>query len=249
VSLAEIAPTILRAAGVTPPAEMKGRDLMTIRLKADTTITKVDATDANAGDSGRVRLQPDLYSETEYPRVAGWSPLQALTDGRWKIIRAGATTEVFDLQSDPREDHDVAATQPAVAAAMRARADTIHGSAGARPARAISADAQERLRALGYVAGAMRPAPPSGAPNPARAIAAWNAFEDALSALSARQTAAVDALKKLAAANPDAAVMQTTYARALKDAGGRWQRSPSIERRRGDAGRCDAAPRSRRRRS
>jgi tetratricopeptide (TPR) repeat protein len=142
-----------------------------------------------------------------------------LTDGRWKLIRAGGTTEIFDLQSDPGEEHDVAAAQPAIAAAMRARADTIHARASATPARAISADAQERLRALGYVASSAQTAPPSGAPHPARAIAAWNDFEDALSALNAHQPAAVDALKRLAAANPDAVVMQTTYARALKDAG------------------------------
>src|SRR5207245_7920249 len=37
VSLSEVAPTILRAAGVTPPAEMKGRDLLKVRLKPDTT--------------------------------------------------------------------------------------------------------------------------------------------------------------------------------------------------------------------
>ena len=197
VSLSEVAPTILRAAGVTPAAGMKGRNLLAID-KADTAV--------------------DLYSETEYPRVAGWSPLQALTDGRWKMIRAGGTTEVFDLQSDPREEHDVAAAQPAVAAAMRARADAIHGSAGATAARAVSADAQERLRALGYVASSAPAAPAGGAPNPARAIDVWNHFEEALSALNARQPAAVDTLKTLAAANPNAAVMQTTYARALKDA-------------------------------
>ena len=38
VSLADLAPTILRAAGVTPPDAMKGRDLLsTVRLKPDTT--------------------------------------------------------------------------------------------------------------------------------------------------------------------------------------------------------------------
>src|SRR6185503_11107725 len=63
VSLADIAPTILRAAHVTPPTEMQGRDLLAeVRLKAD-------ATYRGDGDVRGVRLQPDLlYSETEYPR-------------------------------------------------------------------------------------------------------------------------------------------------------------------------------------
>src|SRR5262249_39150306 len=110
VSLSEVAPTILRAVGVTPPGEMRGRGLLTVRLKPDTTYDLA------------VRLKPDttydLYAETEYPRAAGWAPLQALTDGRWKTIRAGATAEVYDVRSDPREEHDVAASQASVAAAM-----------------------------------------------------------------------------------------------------------------------------------
>ena len=147
VSLADVAPTILRAAGVTPPDAMKGRDLLgaTVRLKADTT---------SAVNSGI-----DLYSETEYPRAAGWSPLQALTDGRWMAIRAGGTTELYDLQSDPRQEHDVAAAHPAIAAAMAAKAQAIHASAAAS-ASTIAPEAQERLRALGYVASSTAPRSP-----------------------------------------------------------------------------------------
>src|SRR4051812_20756978 len=64
VSLAEIAPTLLRAAGIAPPPEMRGRNLITVRLKPDTTTTAGPDTTTTAG-------APDMYSETEYPRVAG----------------------------------------------------------------------------------------------------------------------------------------------------------------------------------
>jgi len=205
VSLTEIAPTILLAAGVTPPPEMRGRNLIAVNR--------------------RVRLQPDrrtgdldLYSETEYPRVAGWSPLQALTDGRWKTIRAGSTSEVYDLQQDPGEAHDLGATQGGVAAAMAARANAIHAAA-VDSAHTISPDAQERLRALGYVASTAAPPSGSAAVNPRTTTAAWSAFEDALAALNAHRPSAIDDLKTLAAAHPDAVVFQTTYARALKEAG------------------------------
>jgi tetratricopeptide (TPR) repeat protein len=204
VSLADVAPTLLHAAGVTPPDVMKGRDLLsTVRLKADTTYDR----------------DRDLYSETEYPRVAGWSPLQALTDGRWKTIRSGASAEIYDVLTDPGEAHDVSRAQSTVAAAMAARIDAIRARATASPAHAISADAQARLRSLGYVTSATQPGPASGAPNPAARIAAWNDFEDALSALSTHRPGTLGALKTLAAANPDAPVIQTTYARALKEAG------------------------------
>jgi choline-sulfatase len=238
VSLTDIAPTILQAAGVAAPEAMKGRDLLsTVRLKPDTTYEKTKA-DGGHVDVRSVRLQadrrsdvgvrsvrlqpdrdPDLYSETEYPRVAGWSPLQALTDGRWMAIRAGETTELYDLKNDPLQEHDVSRVQAAVAAAMAARAATLHASATTSAARAIASDAQERLRALGYVAGSTPPGALSGARNPAATIAIWNQFEDALSALGAHRPDTVTTLRTLARANPDAPVFQTTYARALKEAG------------------------------
>jgi arylsulfatase A-like enzyme len=207
VSLSEIAPTILRAAGVTPPPEMKGRDLTAVRPTGGPAHTAT-------GGGGR----PDLYSETDYPRVAGWSTLQAVTDGRWKAIAAGGVTELYDLQNDPLEERDVASTQTTQALAMRARADAIHASGGSERATSISAEAQERLRALGYVASSAQ-TPSSRAPNPARTIGVWNQLEDALAALNAHQPIAASALERLAATNPGAPVIQTTYARALTDAG------------------------------
>ncbi len=198
VSLIDIAPTILRAAGVTPPAEMKGQDLVR---------------------QNQVRLQPDLYSETEYPLAAGWSALQALTDGRWMTIRAGAATEVYDVRSDPGEVHDVAAAQPGVASSMSARAATIHASGGANGGAPISADARERLRSLGYVASSVQPSSSSSAPNPSARIGVWNDFEDALTALNAHRPEALAQLRRLAAASPDAPTMVMTFARALKEAG------------------------------
>jgi choline-sulfatase len=214
VSLVDLAPTIVRAAGVTPPDAMNGRDLLeVVRLKPDTT--------GNAGGRS-VRLQADLYSESEYPRVAGWTPLQALTDGRWMTIRAGASSEVYDLQTDPGEQHNVATTQATIAAAMAARIDAIRARAthqATAGASAISKDAEERLRALGYVASSAQTSSATGGANPATRIATWNAFEEALSSLNAHRADALTMLSTLATANPDAPVFQTTYARALKDAG------------------------------
>jgi tetratricopeptide (TPR) repeat protein len=113
----------------------------------------------------------------------------------------------------------VSSVQAAVAAAMAARADQIHASAATSTARAISADAEERLRALGYVASSSQSRAAPGAPHPAASIAVWNEFEDALAALVTHRPDAVTRLRKLATANPEAPVFQTTYARALKEAG------------------------------
>jgi tetratricopeptide (TPR) repeat protein len=102
---------------------------------------------------------------------------------------------------------------------MAARAEAIHASAAASGARAISPETQERLRSLGYVTSSAQAGPGSNAPNPSARIATWNEFEDALSALAARRTDALATLRRLASANRAAPVIQTTYARALKDGG------------------------------
>ena len=82
----------------------------------------------------------------------------------------------------------------------------------------MSRDAEERLRALGYVASSAQPSTVSG-PNPAAVIDRWNRFEEALALSSAKRPEALPALKALAAASPDAPVFQKTYAQALKQAG------------------------------
>jgi len=211
VSLADIAPTILIAAGVAPPPTMHGRNLLT---SPPSPPPSAPPSPSRGGDGGA-----DLYAETEYPHVAGWAPLAALTDGRWMAIRVGTSTELYDLENDPGEQHDVAAAQATTTAALAARIDLIHRAVSTASSRTISAEAQERLRALGYVASSTLPADAAGAPNPATRIADWNAFEDALSALNAGKRDALPQLRRLAAAHPDAPVFVTTYARALKENG------------------------------
>jgi choline-sulfatase len=204
VSLVDVGPTILAIAGVTAPDVMKGRSLL--------------------GSSGSRRgtgsTEPEVYAETEYPRVAGWSPLQALTDGRWKTIRASRETELYDLKNDAREQNNLASTQESTATAMATRIDAIHASGASSTSQAVSAEAQERLRALGYVASSARPASGSNAPNPAANVSDWNAFEDALSRLNRHDHVAVRAaLNQLATRHPNALVFQTTLATALRESG------------------------------
>ncbi len=192
VGLADIAPTLLRAGGAAVPSAMQGRDLF-----------------GPASDR-------DIYSETEYPRVAGWSPLHALTDGRWSLILAARGAEAYDLRGDPGQLRDVAASQASLVLAMAARVEALRATSSPPATPALSDEAAERLRALGYVASSAAPVR-IDAPSPVASITDWNAFETALADLNARQPGAVDHLQRLAAAYPDAPVFQSTCARALKD--------------------------------
>jgi len=171
---------------------------------------------AGANPRGTRVPPPDLYAETEYPAAAGWHPLAALVDGPMKLIVAGGT-ELYDEVADSGETHDASASRPSMVEAMRRRIGEL--ARASQAASAPSADAAEGLRALGYVSGGLL-STSDNAPNPSVHIAAWNNFETELSKLAAGDAkGAVTGLARLAGANPDALVFQSTYARALKETG------------------------------
>ena len=199
VSIADVAPTVLRLAGLAVADGIQGRDLL-----------------SGSGESHEV------YAETQYPRTLGWSALASLVEERWKVIAPeGAASELYDLEHDPAERDEASARKPDVVQAAAARLAAIRqGEAAPAPA-AASPETQERLRALGYIGTAppLRPAGRAGI-NPAAQIATWVAFEDALGQINAGS--ARDALATLAAlhaANPGAQLIAATYANALSTQG------------------------------
>ncbi len=96
VSLCDIMPTFLAAAGVAQPSSCDGRNL----------IAQV-----------REELPPRSHLEaTVHDRgVWGWGYFyMAITDGRWKYIwyPEGPCEQLFDLQIDPHETQNLASSQP-----------------------------------------------------------------------------------------------------------------------------------------
>ena len=194
VSLADVAPTLL----------------------ALTRRTSADAAGRNLLEASRV--DREIYSESEYPRVAGWSPVYSLLQDRWKLI-VSREPELYDLATDPAESKNLAAERQPLVNAMGSRLEAMR-STSRRARMATPPDAAERLRALGYVAGSSEPPKPGDGPNPANHIAAWGQFEDALTSLaSGTPSSALGGLKELAAKYPDAPVFQSTYARTLAQTG------------------------------
>jgi arylsulfatase A-like enzyme/tetratricopeptide (TPR) repeat protein len=194
-SLRDIAPTLLALAGLKPSSKMTGRDLL-------------------GGPA-----TTDVYAETVYPTTAGWSPLRALVDERWKVI-ASSTRELYDISRDPGERQNIASANPTIVAAMGSRAERVFGAARTTPG-AVSAEAAERLGSLGYVSPT--PASPTAngkEPNPRDRIEEWNRFESALTLVSSGRSAdALAPLRQLASSDPDARVFQSTLAQALKNVG------------------------------
>ncbi|HET7619972.1 MAG TPA: sulfatase-like hydrolase/transferase [Vicinamibacterales bacterium] len=196
VSLADLAPTVLSWLDRPLPESMHGRRLLEANAAADA----------------------DTYSETQYPRAAGWSPLGALAGDRWKLIRS-SEPELYDIQADPGERMNLAASRTSTVEAME-RALEAHTTGAKTASSAMSADAESRLRALGYAGVVRENAGGEAGRNPAAVIDAWDRFEQALGQITRGDAAsALPVMRDLAARFPEAPVFQSTYARALKDTG------------------------------
>ena len=202
VSLADLAGTLLRAAGLPVPDGMRRGPL---------------------GSGG------EAYAETQYSRTAGWHELAALAFDQWKLVLS-SEAELYDVSADPGETRNLSSANPSIVAGARKRLMDLSAAKTQASSSALPPDAADRLRALGYVSGAGAPAD-DAAPNPARHIAAWNSFERELTRLTEGDArAAAPGLARLARAYPDAPIFQATYARALKDTGRARQAVDSYRR-------------------
>jgi arylsulfatase A-like enzyme/Flp pilus assembly protein TadD len=110
------------------------------------------------------------FAESLTPLIHyGWSDLRALRDGRWKYILA-PRPELYDLDRDPGERHNLVEQEPVRARAYRAGIEqrlrqeqtTLRGQGNATAA--VPPDLLEKLGALGYVS--------SGGPSTSRASGA-----------------------------------------------------------------------------
>jgi arylsulfatase A-like enzyme len=146
----DVMPTVLDLLGLRVPSSVAGSTLAT---------RMTGATD-----------EPELetYSETMYPRYHfGWSELRAVRAGGFKLI-AAPRPELYDLDTDPGEEHDLYQSRPALAATLAGRLRVREHQVQARAAseRAIDPDALARLSALGYVGAPSVGRPMTELPDP-----------------------------------------------------------------------------------
>ncbi|MET0554210.1 MAG: tetratricopeptide repeat protein, partial [Vicinamibacteria bacterium] len=168
-----------------------------------------------------------LYAETLAPRLEfGWSDLRAWRDGRYKLVRA-PRPELYDVEADPGETRDLAASEPVRVARMTAALDESLARMGERTSgRAPDPEAAERLRALGYAqgpGGAGSGADPKDRVEVALAIArAAGPFPDA--------AAAARAYEAIARRDPDNPLVNLRLADALLRAGQPARALPYFDR-------------------
>ena len=88
-----------------------------------------------------------VYAESMYGRRFGWSPLRAIRDDQFKYIEA-PRPELYDLDADPFEEHDLSRVQTGRVEVMRARlAEFVSGEKSpADQGSSLSADARSAAR-------------------------------------------------------------------------------------------------------
>jgi len=150
VSTLDVAPTLVRLAGLAAEPRFVGRSL----VSADTSFSS-----RFRGPRFLLRTlpsQPAVAQEATFHilpsgrREAATAPQLALYSEWVSLIADGDRVELYDLKADPGQEKDLAATHPDVAASLREQLRRLAedaGSAGGRP----DAAQLEQLRSLGYV--------------------------------------------------------------------------------------------------
>lgn len=130
----DLVPTVLDLVGLPEqPGRLRGRSLLPL----------IDG-------SGEV-APAGIYSESLSPRYHfGWSELYALSDERYRFIRA-PKDELYDLSQDAGESSSIVDERPQVRTAMRSALEALIASGGVTAPTAVSAADREKLAALGYI--------------------------------------------------------------------------------------------------
>jgi arylsulfatase A-like enzyme/tetratricopeptide (TPR) repeat protein len=141
VGTVDIVPTVLDLLGVKPPEGLQGHSLVPLWR-----------------DPGAASQRPpDQYAENLSPRLThGWGELRVLFSGPFKYIH-GPRPELYDIEEDPGELHNLIAERPDVAERMRRTLQRFidrHAVAGVSVTQEADDEVRKRLEALGYLHGA-----------------------------------------------------------------------------------------------
>ncbi|MEW5982656.1 MAG: sulfatase-like hydrolase/transferase [Acidobacteriota bacterium] len=183
----DLLPTILDLAGIPTPNGLQGRTL-------------------GPAFGGQRLDERGLYAEALYSRYHyGWSELYALTDSRYRFIRA-PRDELYDIQLDPGETVNLAAERESARVAMRKALDSLLRGVTIDTPAEVSAEDRERLRALGYVgmqATAKEASRADALPDPKDHIQTLARYRDALALVrSNRVEEAIPLLQGIVADSP-----------------------------------------------
>ena len=197
----DLVPTLLDLAGLPVPRDLHGESLR----------AAMDGSDSSLAQRG-------IYSETLYPLYHfGWSPLYALTDPRYRFILA-PRTELYDLERDPGERHNLRADRTQTATSMQAALDDLVRRHGIDRPSVVSRGELEQFQALGYIGTARVPrAAETGAlPDPKDKVGALEGYRRAVDLTGeGKLDEAVSAFRAVLKDNPTMADVWTELSAVL----------------------------------
>ena len=142
VRLIDIAPTMLDLLGVAVPSDVEGRSIV------------------DAVSSGETTAPPAYFEAMDATLTRNWAPLTGIVNGVEKLIDL-PIPELYDLGADPGETTNLfsrAGDRARTLQALLRTAETRFAARGSAAERTtLSADARQRLQALGYVASSAEP--------------------------------------------------------------------------------------------
>ncbi len=169
--------------------------------------------------AGREPGAGEVYAESRYPAIFGWSPLAALRRRELKYISA-PKPELYDLAKDPKETINLLDREAGPAKGFAARLAEIETGAVAAPILAADAETRARLASLGYATGGARPAPArkgAAGVDPKTMVDLFQRFERANDRLQDGDAAALGELEALVAADPANPVFRGKLAEAWRN--------------------------------
>ncbi len=165
-SLLDVAPTILQFLGVQRPPEFQGRGLMALL------------------NPEGAHEDKEIYSESFFAHNHfGCSELRSLRLGRYKLIDA-PEPELYDLEKDPDEKHNLYAREKALGLASRQRLQSLQACLQPAPptsSRISGPETAAALNSLGYVmAGSAKGMPLAAGPDPKQRIREEESYYSAM---------------------------------------------------------------------
>ena len=186
VQQVDLVPTILNLAKAPLPGNLRGRSLTPLL------------------DRDGIIANQLIYSESLYGFYHfGWAELTSLTDGRFRYIRA-PKEELYDLDSDPNEQRNIADSHAETLATFRAGMKNFVPPAASRRMENPSDDDRERYEMLGYVGTRLSASAPSAqAVNPIEKRDVVERYRRAVNLLATGDLkGAIDQFKVLGAQEP-----------------------------------------------
>jgi len=214
VALANLAPSLLQAAGVAIPATMQAQSLFPLIDAPQTNTAK-----SRADEKGKTTQTP-IYSESNYAhRHFGWSELHSWRTGKYLYVQA-PKRELYDQSSDPGAVRNLAATENATTDILESQLADFRERTGSLPSKPTKLDPvqAERLRALGYLTSDSSPTNSieRAAIDPKDRIEIANKFHRALIDLEEdRYIEAIAKLREIITLEPDMAGGYLELGRAL----------------------------------